>query len=64
MAEDRNKNRVLLDLNNEVFQENWLGCGWTEILLSARLGSRTDNKDIPLMNDLEIGSGHRLEALG
>jgi len=25
MAEDRNKNRVLLDLNNEVFQENWLG---------------------------------------
>jgi len=25
MAEDRNRNRVLLDLNNEVFQENWLG---------------------------------------
>ena len=25
MAEDRNKNRVRLDLNNEVFQENWLG---------------------------------------
>lgn len=25
MAEGRNKNRVLLDLNNEVFQENWLG---------------------------------------
>jgi len=24
MAEDRNKNTVLLDLNNEVFQENWL----------------------------------------
>ena len=25
MAEDRNRNRVLLDLNNAVFQENWLG---------------------------------------
>lgn len=25
MAEDRNKNRVLLDLNNAVFEENWLG---------------------------------------
>lgn len=24
MAEDRNKNHVRLDLNNEVFQENWL----------------------------------------
>ena len=25
MAEDRSRNRVLLDLNNAVFQENWLG---------------------------------------
>ena len=55
MAEDRNKNCVLLDLNNEVFSENWL---------SARLGVVQTTKNIPLMNDLEIGSGHRLEALG
>ena len=25
MAERKSENRVLLDLNNEVFQENWLG---------------------------------------
>ena len=25
MAERESGNRVLLDLNNEVFQENWLG---------------------------------------